>query len=334
MKKNIYLYLLIIVFAMTAMVGCGGTQQAAKPADKPIVLKLGHSTPPTHPYNLGAEQLAKLVDQKTNGKVKIQVFHSSQLGSERELIEGLQMGTVDMTVISTAPLSGFSSKFLVLDLPFIFTSTEHAYKVLDGPIGTEILSSLNEKGIIGLAFWENGFRNITNSKLPILHPADMKGMKIRTMENPIHMASFSQIGSDPTPMAFGELFTALQQKTVDSQENPLPIIWTSNFHEVQKYLSMTGHFYAAAPLLISKTAWDKLPADAQAALKEAATEAKKFERDQIQKMDKELVAKFKEKGVQVSEVDKKEWVEAMLPVYKQFESKIGTDIITKVQNVK
>ena len=333
MRKNVYVLLLVLVFATTAIVGCGGTQQAAK-TDKPVTLKVGHAAPPSHPYQQGLEEFAKLVDQKTKGKVKIQTFHSSQLGNEREMIEGLQMGTLDMTLISTAPLAGFSSKFLVLDLPFVFSSPEHAYKVLDGQIGTEILDSLKAKGIIGLTFWENGFRHVTNSKKAIIHPADLKGIKIRTMENPIHMASFSQVGADPTPMAFGELFTALQQKTVDGQENPLPLIWTSNFHEVQKFLSLTGHFYAASPLLVSKKVWDKLPADAQTAIKEAAVEARKFERDQIQKMDKELVEKLKQKGVTISTVEKTEWVNAMLPVYKQFEGKIGADIIKKVQNVK
>lgn len=332
MRKTMVL-LLIAFFAMAAISGCGGTQQAAK-TDKPITLKAGHAAPPSHPYQLGLEEFAKLVDQKTQGKVKIQTFHSSQLGNEREMIEGLQMGTLDMTLISTAPLAGFSNKFLVLDLPFVFSSPEHAYKVLDGQIGAEILDSLKEKGIIGLTFWENGFRHVTNSKKAIIHPADLKGIKVRTMENPIHMASFSQVGADPTPMAFGELFTALQQKTVDGQENPLPLIWTSNFHEVQKYLSLTGHFYAAAPLLISKNVWDKLSPEAQTAIREAAVEARKFERDQIQKMDKELVEKLKQKGVTISTVDKDEWVKAMMPVYKQFESKIGADIIVKVQNVK
>lgn len=301
---------------------------------KALQIKVGHAAPPTHPYQMGLDKFKEAVAQKTNGKVDIESFHSSQLGNEREMIEGLQLGTLDMALISSAPLSGFSSKFLVLDLPFIFSSSEQAYKVLDGEIGTEILSSLKEKGIIGLAFWENGFRNITNSKRPIIHPADLKGIKIRTMENPIHMASFSQVGADPTPMAFGELFTALQQKVVDGEENPIPLIWTSNFHEVQKYLSLTGHFYAASPLLMSKAVWDKLPADVQGKIKEAATEARGFEREQIQQMDTKLLEEIKKKGIEVSSVDKTEWIEAMAPVYKKFENEIGADLIAKVRSVK
>ncbi|GAW93782.1 TRAP transporter substrate-binding protein [Calderihabitans maritimus] len=341
-SQSIIAFAVIVVLTAFLIVGCSGGnsqptgQETGGNGDstKTINLKVGHVLAPTHPYQLGLEKFAELVAEKSGGRVKVEVFHSSQLGNEREMIEGLQMGTLDMTLVSTAPLAGFSNKFLVFDLPFIFQSREQAYKVLDGPIGTEILDSLKDQGIVGLAYWENGFRNVTNSKRPVIHPEDMKGMKIRTMENKIHMASFKTIGADPTPMAFGELFTALQQQTVDAQENPIPIIYTSNFFEVQKYLSLTGHFYAAAPLLISKARWDTLPADVQQAIKEAAIEARDYERELIQKMDNELLEELKKKGMEVSEVDKNEWLKAMEPVYKQFEDEIGADVIAKVRGVK
>jgi len=328
----------MLAFVMIFTAGCGGKSEGpakgASDGGKNITMKIGHVLAPTHPYQQALEKFAELVGQKTGGKVKIDVFHSSQLGNEREMIEGLQMGTLDMTLVSTAPLSGFSKKFLVFDLPFIFQSREQAYKVLDGEIGIGMLGTLKDQNIVGLAYWENGFRNVTNSKKPIIHPEDMKGMKIRTMENKIHMASFKTIGADPTPMAFGELFTALQQKTVDAQENPLPIIFTSNFFEVQKYLSTTGHFYAAAPLLISKAKWDALPNDVQQAIQQAAVEARDFERGLIKKADSELADTLKKKGMELSEVDKNEWLNKMEPVYKQFENEIGADIIAKVRSVK
>ncbi len=298
---------------------------------KTTTLKVGHVLAPTHPYQLGLEKFSQLVDEKTAGAVKIDVFHSSQLGNEREMIEGLQLGTLDMTVVSTAPLSGFSNQFLVFDLPFIFKTPEGAHATVDGPVGQEILKTLEGKGIIGLAYWENGFRHVSNSRQELISPADVKGMKIRTMENKIHMASFKVAGADPTPMAFGELFTALQQKTVDAQENPIPVFYTSNFFEVQQYLSLTGHFYAASPFLVSKAVWSKLPTDQQQAIKEAAEEARDYERDLIRKMNQELIEDLISKGVTISEVDKGEWTKAMLPVYKDFEKIIGAETIEMVR---
>lgn len=303
-----------------------GTSQA-----KVTKLKVGHVLAPTHPYQLGLEKFAELVDQKTNGEVKVEAFHSSQLGNEREMIEGLQLGTLDMTLVSTAPLSGFSNQFLVFDLPYIFKTPEVAHSTVDGPVGQEIMKTLESKGIVGLAYWENGFRHVSNSRQELVHPTDIKGMKIRTMENKIHMASFKVAGADPTPMAFGELFTALQQKTVDAQENPLPVFFTSNFYEVQQYLSVTGHFYAASPLLISKAVWKKLPDNQKVAIKSAAEEARDFERSLIAKMDKDLQAELITKGVKITEVDKDEWAASMQPVYKEFEGIIGADVIEKVR---
>ncbi len=324
MKKFTVIALAIMAFAL--VLSQAGISQAAK-----FNLKVGHVLAPTHPYQLGLEKFCQLVGEKTGGEVKVEAFHSSQLGNEREMIEGLQLGVLDMTLVSTAPLAGFSNKFLVFDLPYIFKTREAAYATVDGPVGTEIMDTLKAKGIIGLAYWENGFRHASNSKLELVHPADVKGLKIRTMENKIHMASFRAIGADPTPMAFGELFTALQQKTVDAQENPLPVFFTSNFFEVQNYLSLTGHFYAASPLLMSKVVWETLPAEYQKAIQEAAVEARDFERGMIQQMDTDLVKELKAKGVTITEVDKNEWAAAMAPVYKDFEAEIGADTIEKVR---
>ncbi len=333
-KKSIMLLTFMMFFSTLFVFGCGADKTVSKDAvnqDQVFNLKVGHVLAPSHPYQSGLEKFAQIVDQKTNGKVKISAFHSSQLGNEREMIEGLQMGTLDMTLVSTAPLAGFSNKFLVFDLPFIFKTREAAYATLDGPVGTEIMDTLQEKGIIGLNYWENGFRHASNSQKALVLPQDITGMKIRTMENKIHMSSFKTIGADPTPMAFGELFTALQQKTVDAQENPVPVFFTSNFFEVQKHLSLTGHFYAASPLLISKTVWEKLPAAYQTAIKEASLEARDFERGMIKTMDTDLVEDLKAKGVTVTEVDKDVWAKAMAPVYKEFEGVIGADTIAKVQ---
>lgn len=290
-----------------------------------VVLKAGHVLAPVHPYHVGMEKFAELVDAKTSGQVKVEVFHSSQLGNERELVEALQMGTTDICLISTAPMAGFSKDFLVYDLPYLFTSPQQAYEILDGPIGKASMEGIKKADLIGLAFWENGFRNITNSKRELLTPEDLKGLKIRTMENKIHMATFRALGADPTPIASGEVFTALQQKTVDGQENPLTGIFTSKYYEVQKYLTLSEHFYSPAPLLIGKESWGKLNAEQQKGVQAAADEAKTFQRElnqrEVAQAQKELAAK----GMTISTVDKAVWKKAMAPIYKQFESEVGAD---------
>lgn len=302
----------------------------ASPAWAQVVLKAGHVLAPVHPYHVGMVKFAELVDSKTAGKVKIEVFHSAQLGNERELLEALQMGTTDVCLISTAPMAGFSKDFLVYDLPYLFTSPQQAYAILDGPIGKASMEGIKKAGLIGLAYWENGFRNITNSKREILKPEDLKGLKIRTMENKIHMATFRALGADPTPIASGEVFTALQQKTVDGQENPLTGIYTSKYYEVQKFLSLSEHFYSPAPLLIGKESWGKLNAEQQKAVQAAADEAKTFQRElnqrEVQNAQKELEAK----GMTISTVDKAAWKKAMEPIYKQFESEVGAERLKSI----
>ncbi|MFZ5945447.1 MAG: TRAP transporter substrate-binding protein [Bacillota bacterium] len=342
-RKNlgIIALLVLVFFAMSLVAGCTGGEKKEEPkAEAPKqeekkaetkVLKIGHTLVADHPYQKGLEKFGEIVKEKTNGKFSVEIFPSAQLGSEREAIEGVQMGTIDLTLVSTAPLAGFSDAFLVTDLPFIFTSREHAYKVLDGEIGKAMFDGLKGTGLVGLAYFENGFRNVTNSKLPVVKPEDMKGIKIRTMENQIHMDSFRTIGADPTPMAFGELFTALQQKTVDAQENPLPIIYTSKFFEVQNHLALTGHFYAPAPLLISDSLWNSLSADEKKIFQDAANEARDYERKIILDMDNSLLSELKANGMQVTEPDKAEWQKAMAPVYEKWQDKIGKDLIDKVQ---
>ncbi|MDR1733068.1 MAG: TRAP transporter substrate-binding protein [Synergistaceae bacterium] len=298
-------------------------------------VRLGHTLAPTHPYNLGMVRFKELIEKASGGKIGVEVFHSSQIGSERDLIEGLQLGTVQMTVVSTAPLSGFTSDFLVFDLPFIFASTKAARACVDSEIGQKMLDQLVSQGIIGLCFFENGFRDVTNSKLPIKVPADLAGIKIRTMENPIHMATFRVMKADPTPMAFGELFTALQQKTIDAQENPLAIVDTSKFYEVQDYLSLTEHFYAPAPVLVSKAFFDSLPADLQKTFKECLLQSRDYERGLLDEMNTKLVKELGEKGMKINEVDKKLFIEAVKPVYDEFtgtgQGKIPADLIERVR---
>lgn len=336
-KRSLIGLALTLVLSLGTLTGCGGSdnqKQSSTSSGEKITIRVGHVLAPTHPYTLGLQKFGEILSQKTNGRVTVEVFPSSQLGNERDMVEALQLGTQEMALVSTAPLSSFTKKFYVFDLPFIFKNTESARKVVDGEIGTELLQSLDEQGITGLCYFENGFRNITNNKGPINTPNDLKGLKIRTMESPIQMDTFTALGASPTPMAFGELFTALQQGTIDGQENPLAIIDTSKFYEVQKYLSITEHFYAPAPLLVSKSFFEGLDEETQNAIKEAALEARDYERGLLDESNAKLMDQLKKDGMEINTPDKAPFIEAVQSVYQKYENDITKELIEKVQKAQ
>lgn len=279
------------------------------------VLKLGTSTQPTHIYNQAADHFAKIVAEKTGGEVEVQVFPAAQLGSERDMVEGLQLGSLEMTLTSTGPMGGFVPQVKLFNLPFLFKDRESCYRVLDGEIGTQIADRFVKVGIRSLGWFENGFRNITNSKRAVNSPDDMKGVKIRVMEDDVFILTMKAMGASPLPMAFGELYTALEQKTVDAQENPLAVIHSSRFFEVQKYLAMTGHFYSPAVLLISEATWKSLSPEHQKIVADAATKARDYERGLSLKADQELEAACKKEGMTITHPDKAPFAKAVASVY-------------------
>ena len=277
----------------------------------------------------------EVVERNSDGKIEVVLFHSSQLGDDRNMMEALKMGTQEMTCPSTAPMTAFINAFKIYDLPFIFANEEVADYILDGPVGKKLLDMLPDQGLVGLAYWENGFRMLTNSSRPVQSPEDLKGMKIRTMENPIHLAAFRTMGANPTPMAFGELFSAMQQKVVDGQENPWGTIFLQNFFEVQKYATDTGHVYSPFVLLISKKFWDKLPDDLKAVVQDAADQSKVHNRALNRKMNAEYLEKLKEKMdvVILTPEQKAAFQKACQPIYEQFGKDIGEDLIKEVQEL-
>jgi tripartite ATP-independent transporter DctP family solute receptor len=344
MKKFITLVLVaMMVFALAA---CGGTSteketntdSATSGGDAPketITLKVGHTLSETSHYQEGMKKFKELLEAKSNGQFKVEIFAAGALGGEREMVEGLQIGSVDLVLTSTGPMSGFVPEVTVVDLPFLFRDAAHAHKVLDGEIGDGLMSKLEENGFKGLAWWENGFRNVTNNVRPIVKPEDLKGLKIRTMENEIHMASFTQLGADPTPMAFPELFTALQQGVVDGEENPVPVIMSSRFYEVQKHLTMTRHFYNPSMMLISNEKFNSYPEELQTALLEASKEAGDYERQVVADMDKKYLSELTEKGMEVIEnPDTAPFMEAVQPVYDKYQDVFGQELIDSIKNTK
>jgi tripartite ATP-independent transporter DctP family solute receptor len=290
-----------------------------------------HTTTQDHPYTLGMVRFAQLVRERTGGRVAVQIHHSRQLGDERQVVEGLQLGTVHLTVTSTGPLGGFVPEMNVLDLPFLFRDAGHAYKVLDGEIGRGLLDKFAAVGIKGLAFWENGFRHVTTGKTPVERPADLKGLKIRVMENRVHQAAFRQLGADATPMAWGEVFTSLQQGLLDAQENPIPIVSTFKLYEVQKYLSLTGHVYSPAPVLMSKKTWDRMAPDLQKILLDTAMEVAKVQRQLNRGQEDKQLGELRAKGMTVIEhPDRNAFREAMKPVFEQFQGQFGKGLVQRI----
>lgn len=340
MKKLAALFLcLAMVLSLAACGGStgsedtsGGDTEGTSSNGETIVLRASSSTAPDHAYNLGLERFAELVDEGTNGAVQIDIFPNSSLGDERANIEDLQMGTLDIAVSSTGPLGNFVSDYLILDLPFLFTSYEHAHAVLDGEIGQELIAKLDDIGVVGGAFWENGFREMTNSIRPINTPEDCAGLKLRCMENQVHMDAFSALGMDPTPMAWSEVFTALQQGTIDGQENPIAIIYTNKVYEAQKYLAITNHVYSPAMILFSKTVLESLPEEYQTVLLDAAKEATEYERSCCEDGEAEQIAEMEAAGMEVTYPDTTLFQAAMAPVYEKYADQFGQENIDAIVN--
>lgn len=265
-------------------------------------IRWGHLQGKDHPLSAGVNKFAQIVEQKSGGKIKVREFPSSALGSETQQQSALQGGTQEMMSASTTTLAGIVKEFGVLDFSFLFANEKEADALLDGPIGKRLRDRLPEHGLVGLAYWENGFRNVTNSKRPITRPEDLDGLKIRVMQNPVYLDTFKAVHANPVPMAFGELFTALETKTVDAQENPFSIILANKFNEVQKYLSVTRHSYNTFIVLISKKFWDKLSPKEKQILQDAAYEARTYERQVSRADSSKSLAELKAKGMQVNEL--------------------------------
>ena len=300
-----------------------------------VQLKLGHAVNEKDVFHLTAEKLKTDVEKNSKGDVKISIFPNGKLGDERNLLESLKMGTVDMAIITGGPVINFLPEFGVLDLPFLFRDSAHAYKVLDGPIGKDFFKKMERLGWKGLAYGERGFRNLTNSKRAVNKPADMVGLKIRLMQNPVFVDAFTAMGANAVPMAWIETLTALQQKTIDGQENPINVIVAFNIAESNKHLTLTKHAYSPNIILVSMRAWKKLTPAQQKVLQSAADSAAKFNRAHDEKMEKQWLKDLKGQGMQIVEKpDSAAFRKAVKPVYEKYEPKFGKDLIQKIQNTK
>ncbi|MEY2874497.1 MAG: hypothetical protein RLZZ373_1868 [Pseudomonadota bacterium] len=318
-----------------ALAALAAAAMAPTAATADTVLKIGYSVPKDSHYGVGATVFCDEIAKGTSNRYTCQHFPSSALGGEREMIEAVQLGTQDLVNTSTGPLGNFVPDTKIVDIPFLFRDYDHARKVMDGPIGQDILKKMPAKGLIGLAWTENGFRHMTNSKRPILSATDASGLKMRTMENKVHMEGYRTFGILPTPMAFPELFTALQQGTVDGQENPIPVILSAKFAQVQKHLSLTGHVYSPAVLLLTPKVWEALSAADKKVFTDAAAKAATAQRKRVNDDEATGIAQLKKDGMQVVEqVDGASFRKAVGPAYANFAKEFGADKIAAIQAVK
>jgi tripartite ATP-independent transporter DctP family solute receptor len=315
---------------MLAGVGPAAAQYTA-------TMKLASATPPDHPYNVGAGKFADLIKERTNGRIEIKIYPALQLGKgEREMLEGVQQGAIDLLVTSTGPLGGFSPSINILDFPFLFRDFNHVDLVMDGPIGRKLLDDFEKVNVKGLAFWENGFRHLTNGRVPVKKVDDAKGLKIRTMENKVHLAAWKDAGLNPTPMAWGEVFTALQQKVIDGQENPIAVYYSSKLWDAgQKNFSLTAHVYSPAPILMGKKAFDAMPKADQELFLKTALEVAKFQRKLNRDAEEAKLQDMAKAGVVVvRDVDRESFKKAMAPVFGQFSSQFPKAEIEAIMNAK
>jgi len=286
-----------------------------------------------HPVGLGVKKMQEVLAAKTGGKMKIVAFWGGSAGGDLPATQALRAGTQEMVCTSSSPLVGIVKELGVFDLPFLFANEKEADAVLDGPAGAYFNKKLDEVGLVNLAYWENGFRNLTNSKRAVAKVEDFDGVKLRVMQNNIFLDTFKTLGSNAVPMAFGEVFTALETKTIDGQENPFVTIETSKFNEVQKYLSVTRHAYTPFLVLYSKKLWEQLNPQEQAVLREAAIEGQKVERAANRVLNEKALASLKAKGMQVNEIsaaEQKRMLERVKPVYDKNVPVIGAEAVNLV----
>ena len=347
MKKVMYGALLLLILVLGA---CGGesasdegekvevsgetTEKAPeKTTDKAVVMKIGSTDKADVAMGKAMYKFKEIVEAETDGSITVEVFPDSQLGGERDIIEGVQLGTIQGGPIGAAVMSNFSPKFNLLSLPFIFPTREDSHRILDGPIGKEVLATLDDIGMVGLNFWESGIRNLTNNNAVIKSPDDLANLKIRTLENQIQLDVWTELGAIPTPIPFPELFTSLQQGIVDGQENPFSVVSQANMYEVQKYLTETEHLIGVNPFIVNKKWFEELSEDQQAAITKGADDAQAFQREEKAIEDAKYKEILIEKGMEITTLtpeERKVWADKIVPVYDKHKAEIGEDLVNKL----
>ncbi|MEP7207941.1 MAG: TRAP transporter substrate-binding protein [Casimicrobiaceae bacterium] len=294
----------------------------AAPAYAQVEVKLGHVGEPGSLFQKSSDEFAKRANAKLGNKAKVVVYGSSQLGGDNEMLQKVKLGTMDMALPSTV-MSSQVDLFGIFEMPYLVKDRQHMGKIEKDVFWPTLAPAAEKKGLKVLAVWENGYRNITNNRQPIKVPGDLQGIKLRVPEGKWRLKMFQAYGANPSPMKFSELFTALQTGVMDGQENPLTQIYSAKLQEVQKYLSLSGHVYTPAYLVVGVTKWQSLPADVRKILEDTAKETQAFVYQTAKQDEDDLLAKLKQAGMQVNEVDKPAFVAASKPIYEEFGKEVA-----------
>ena len=328
-KGTFYLFLVLILLAGC---GSGGASKSAN-ADGVIELKLGHIATETNPYHLLGLEFKKLVEERTEGKVKINLFPNAQLGQERELIEAMTFGNLDLAVITSSPVTNFVPEFGILDIPYLFEDWNHVEKFLDSDISQQLLSETEEVGIKTYSFVPRGFRSVTTANTPVNTPADMKGLTVRVIESEVYLDTINELGGVATGMNWGDAFTAMQQGAIDGQENDYTINYTQNVFEVQKHLSLTEHIFAINTLMGSQANLSKLPEDIQDIIAQSAVDASKTIREHNIKEQDTLKKALEDKGMIINDVDKAAFMKSVPKTQEKFSKKFGEEYFKEIKSL-
>lgn len=329
MKRKLILGLLILIIVVTQVYSQGSQETSA---EKQKVIQISHIGPPEDARHLAALKFEEIVEAKTNGLIDVQVFPSGQLGGDRDAIEGVKLGTIQMTVAGAGIFANYEPKMGITALPFLFENFEQAWAFNDSDLNKEVSQLLEKHNIKVLAFWENGFRCLTNSRRNVMTANDISGLKIRTPENPIILATMKALGASPDPLPWPEVYMALQQKAYDGQENPIPLIYSAKLFEVQEYLSITNHVYEPMPLVITKDFYDGLTAEQQIIVSEAAIEAMNYNRNLIKTQTEQMIGDLEKAGMEISYPDLSSFKEATKDVPKEFYATFGETLIQRAYN--
>lgn len=306
-------------------------------AQKIIKINLAHGGDPVHPWNAAAKQFAEEVKEKSNGALEVRVYTAGQMGSDREMLESTQSGALQMSAISTMAMSGFEPSLQIFDLPYLMPSYEVAYKVLDGEIGRQVAEKLKKKGVRNLAYWENDYRQLSNSKKPIVTVEDVAGLKIRVPETPILIGWLEALNAIPTPIAYTELYTSLQQGVVDGQDNGIFLMHSAKYYEVQKYYTLTNHIYAPVAFLINERFFSKLSPEHQQIIQRAAEHARDYQRSVSKELRNERLNEMKQAGLKVTELSpqaRQQFRESAKPVYEKMKSVVDERLLQQILDLK
>jgi len=315
MTRRAFILMTVVLLGLS-LSGCGKKSDVTK-------IKMGHALDTEHPVHKAMEFMAEKLEEKSGGKVILEIYPGEQLGSEREMIEQVQMGLLDMTKVSTSPLESFIPSMSVFSVPYLFRDSEHLWKVLEGPVGKKLLQAGEEKGLKGLCYYDAGSRSFYTKDKPILTPADLQGMKIRVQESKTSMQMIKELGASPTPIAWGELYTSLQQGVVDGAENNPPSFYRSGHFEVCKHYSLDEHTMVPDIILMSAKSWNKLPADVQKMVQEVADESVIYQRQLWKEDTQKALETVQAKGVKVYNPDKTAFRQK---VKQMHESYSGTEV--------